>query len=70
MGPHCGVLAADPALLETLHPDKLLPVDRCRARAVRARHPALRADGGDDRRRRLHREPGRRRGDPVPQQRR
>ena len=24
-GPHCGVLAADPALLETLHPDKLLP---------------------------------------------
>jgi cysteine desulfurase family protein (TIGR01976 family) len=25
MGPHCGVLAADPSLLETLHPDKLLP---------------------------------------------
>jgi len=25
MGPHCGVLAAEPALLETLHPDKLLP---------------------------------------------
>ncbi|MFL6164693.1 MAG: cysteine desulfurase-like protein [Ornithinibacter sp.] len=25
MGPHCGVLAADPALLESLHPDKLLP---------------------------------------------
>ncbi len=25
MGPHCGVLAADPALLETLHMDKLLP---------------------------------------------
>ena len=25
MGPHCGVLAADPALLETIHPDKLLP---------------------------------------------
>jgi len=25
MGPHCGVLAASPALLETLHPDKLLP---------------------------------------------
>ena len=24
-GPHCGVLAADPALLEGLHPDKLLP---------------------------------------------
>ncbi len=24
-GPHCGVLAAAPALLETLHPDKLLP---------------------------------------------
>lgn len=25
LGPHCGVVAADPALLETLHPDKLLP---------------------------------------------
>jgi cysteine desulfurase family protein (TIGR01976 family) len=25
MGPHCGVLAAAPALLESLHPDKLLP---------------------------------------------
>ncbi|MGL4743290.1 MAG: cysteine desulfurase-like protein [Dermatophilaceae bacterium] len=25
MGPHCGVLAADPALLERLRPDKLLP---------------------------------------------
>lgn len=25
MGPHCGVLAADPALLETIHQDKLLP---------------------------------------------
>jgi cysteine desulfurase family protein (TIGR01976 family) len=24
-GPHCGVLAADPDLLETLHPDKLVP---------------------------------------------
>ena len=24
-GPHCGVLAADPALLEDLHPDKLVP---------------------------------------------
>lgn len=24
-GPHCGVLAADPALLESIHPDKLLP---------------------------------------------
>lgn len=24
-GPHCGVLAASPELLETLHPDKLLP---------------------------------------------
>jgi cysteine desulfurase family protein (TIGR01976 family) len=24
-GPHCGALVADPALLETLHPDKLLP---------------------------------------------
>ena len=24
-GPHLGVLAADPALLESLHPDKLLP---------------------------------------------
>ncbi|MFZ0529621.1 MAG: cysteine desulfurase-like protein [Propionicimonas sp.] len=25
LGPHCAVLAADPALLETLQPDKLLP---------------------------------------------
>jgi cysteine desulfurase family protein (TIGR01976 family) len=25
MGPHCGVLAASPELLQTLHPDKLLP---------------------------------------------
>src|SRR4051794_1357132 len=25
LGPHCGVLAAAPALLETLHPDKLAP---------------------------------------------
>ncbi|MEV7006685.1 cysteine desulfurase-like protein [Streptosporangium sp. NPDC051022] len=25
LGPHLGVLAADPALLETVHPDKLLP---------------------------------------------
>jgi cysteine desulfurase family protein (TIGR01976 family) len=24
-GPHCGAMAASPALLETLHPDKLLP---------------------------------------------
>ncbi|MET0354842.1 MAG: cysteine desulfurase-like protein [Plantibacter flavus] len=24
-GPHCGVLAASPALLESIHPDKLLP---------------------------------------------
>ncbi|WP_226347002.1 cysteine desulfurase-like protein [Agilicoccus flavus] len=25
LGPHCGVLAADPGLLETIRPDKLLP---------------------------------------------
>ncbi|GHE09192.1 cysteine desulfurase-like protein [Klenkia taihuensis] len=25
LGPHCGVLVADPAFLQTLHPDKLLP---------------------------------------------
>lgn len=25
LGPHCAVLAADPALLETIHPDKLAP---------------------------------------------
>jgi cysteine desulfurase family protein (TIGR01976 family) len=25
MGPHCGVVAAAPSLLETVHPDKLLP---------------------------------------------
>ena len=46
--------ARDPA------PRQAAPVDGCRARAVRARHPALRADGGDHRGRRLHREPRRR----------
>ena len=25
LGPHCGVLVADPGLLETVHPDKLVP---------------------------------------------
>lgn len=25
LGPHCGILAADPSLLETIEPDKLLP---------------------------------------------
>ena len=55
LGPHCGVLAAAPALLETLRPAKLLPSTRRRARAVRARHAALRADGRDDRGGRLPR---------------
>ena len=43
LGPHCGVLAADPALLETLRPDKLLPSTDAVPGAVRARHAALRA---------------------------
>ena len=56
LGPHCGVLAADPALLETLRPDKLLPSTDARAGAVRAGHAALRAAGRHHRGRRL---PGR-----------
>ena len=58
LGPHCGVLAAAPALLETLHPHKLLPVDRRRPRALRAGHAALRAARRHDRGRRLPRRPG------------
>ena len=56
-GPHCAVLAADPALLETLRPDKLLPSTRRRARALRARHAALRDARRRDRGRRLPRGP-------------
>ena len=41
-GPHHGVLVADPGLLGRLRPDKLLPSTRRGARAVRARHPAVR----------------------------
>ena len=43
-------LAASPALLETLRPDKLLPSTRRGAGAVRARHAALRAARRRDRR--------------------
>ena len=37
-GPHVGAVIADPALLETLHPDKLVPAPDYGARAVRAGH--------------------------------
>ena len=52
--------ARDPA------PRQAAPVDGCRARAVRARHPALRADGRHHRGSRLHRESRRRRGGGLP----
>ena len=54
-GPHHGLVVAAPELLERIHPDKLLPVHRPGARAVRARHAALRAARRHDRRGRLHR---------------
>ena len=54
-GPHLGVLAADPALLETLHPDKLLPSTDAVPGALRARHAALRAARRRHRGGRLHR---------------
>ena len=41
LGPHCGVLAGRPELLEGLEPDKLAPGHRRRARALRARDAAL-----------------------------
>ncbi|WGY04712.1 aminotransferase class V-fold PLP-dependent enzyme [Nocardioides sp. QY071] len=47
MGPHCGVLIARPEALEPLRPAGA--VDRRRSRAVRARHPALRAACGHHR---------------------
>ena len=56
LGPHIGVLAASPALLETMHPDKLRPEHRAGPRAVRARHAALRAARRGHRR---HRRAGR-----------
>ena len=43
LGPHLGVVAASPALLETLTIGQAAPVERCGARAVRAGDPALRA---------------------------
>ena len=58
MGPHCGVLAADPALLETLHPDKLLPSTDAVPERFELGTLPVRADGRHDRRRRLHRDPG------------
>ncbi len=40
LGPHCGVLAASPELLETLHPDKLLPAtDAVPERFEHGTHP-------------------------------
>ena len=56
-GPHCAVLVAAPALLESLHARQAAAVDQRRARAVRARHAALRDHGRRHRRRRLHRRP-------------
>ena len=65
LGPHCGVLAAAPELLETLHPDKLLPsTDAVPERFELGTLPvraAGRDDGGGRLPRRAHR---RRRGPP------
>ncbi len=52
-GPHCGMVAADPALLEDAASRQAAALDRPGARAVRARHAPLRADGRRHRRRRL-----------------
>ncbi len=41
-GPHIGAVIADPALLETLQPDKLVPSPDTVPGTVRAGHPALR----------------------------
>ena len=60
-GPHHGVLVADPALLELRAPGQAAALDRRGARAVRARHPALRDARRHDRGGRLHRRPGARR---------
>ena len=48
-GPHVAAVVADPALLETVWPDKLAPVVQRGAVAVRARHAAVRRPGGGDR---------------------
>ena len=64
-GPHLGALAASPALLETLRPDKLLPSSRRGAGALRARHAALRAARRGHRGGRLHRRPRLRRRRPA-----
>ncbi len=58
LGPHCGVLAGDPELLESLNPDKLRALSRRRAGAVRARHPPVRDPGRRHCRRRLPRRDG------------
>ena len=63
LGPHHGVVAADPALLEELRPGQAAALDRRRARAVRARHAALRAAGRHDRGGRLPRRAGARQAD-------
>ena len=55
LGPHCGVLAAAPDLLDSLSPEKLAALARLRARALRAGHAALRAARRHHRRRRLPR---------------
>ena len=41
-GPHIGAVIASPALLDTLHPDKLAPCARFGAEPVRKGHAALR----------------------------
>ena len=64
-GPHHGVLVAAPAAARALHPGQAAAVDRRGAGAVRARHAALRAPGGYDRRGRLHRRPRLRRPGPA-----
>ena len=47
LGPHCGVLAGGPELLERLPRTSCCP-QPSRPRAVRTRHAALRAAGRDD----------------------
>ena len=60
LGPHCGVLAADPGLLETLRAGQAAAVVERGARALRAGHASVRAAGRDDGRGRLPGRPGRR----------
>ena len=49
-GPHIGTVVADPGLLETLSPDKLVPAPAGRTRPVRARHAGVRRPGRGGRR--------------------